>query len=91
MKYRCTDEASEFTGNSDLPTYRYARTKDTEWVFQDIFDWKIFESSCWRDNIHYSEQKDPSKQFEFTIWDLRKCLGICLVMSCVFVPSSKDY
>ena len=21
MKYRCTDEASEFTGNSDLPTY----------------------------------------------------------------------
>ena len=32
------DEASEFTGNSDLPTYRYARTKDTESVFQDIFD-----------------------------------------------------
>ena len=30
MKYRCTDEASEFTGNSDLPTYRYARTRDTE-------------------------------------------------------------
>ena len=83
------DETSRFRGNSDLPTFM--EELETPYDFCKIFLTEDFLNQIVEETIRYSVQKDPSKPFDFSIWDLRKYLGICLVMSCVSVPSTKDY
>ena len=83
------DCQSKFLGNDQLPTHISDLETPYEF-FTELFTESLIDRIV-QETIRYSVQLNPGKPQEITKDDIRKYIGICIVMSYIHVPSCRDY
>lgn len=78
-----------FTGSTALPNEIVSLDSPLQY-FNFFFTDNLIEKIC-HETHKYSVQLDPNKPFFITKTELRKFLGICILMSLVHVPNSRNY
>jgi hypothetical protein len=83
------DCQSKFLGNGQLPTH-ISHLETPYEFFTELFTESVIDHIV-QETFQYSVQMNPEKTQEITKDDIRKYIGICIVMSYIHVPSCRDY
>jgi hypothetical protein len=83
------DCQSKFLGNDQLPTH-ISHLETPYEFFIELFTESVIDHIV-QETIRYSVQINPGKTEEITKDDIRKYIGICIVMSYIHAPSCRDY
>lgn len=78
-----------FTGKTALPDEILDLESPLQF-FNFFFTKQLFEKIC-NETLAYSIQIDPNRPFHITENDLRKYLGICVLMSIIHLPNTRNY
>ncbi|XP_049809536.1 piggyBac transposable element-derived protein 4-like [Schistocerca nitens] len=80
---------SKFHGNTSLPE-EVINLNTPYQFFKHIFPSKLFDLIV-EQSHRYSVQCNPDRPIDLSCDDIKKFIGICLVMSIVHVPNTRDY
>ncbi|XP_047105102.1 piggyBac transposable element-derived protein 2-like [Schistocerca piceifrons] len=80
---------SKFHGNTSLPE-EVINLNTPYQFFKHIFPCKLFDLIV-EESHRYSVQCNPDRPIDLSCDDIKKFIGICLVMSIVHVPNTRDY